>query len=114
MTPPLNRARDKHTEQVTSVAFGPEGTRIVTNGHDKTAQVWNAVFLFVTTRSNSKCGPCNAASDENDYSTHAAGGEGAHPVFCNAASDENNYSTVTLLARFRGLSTSQPRKRAAW
>lgn len=36
---------------------------------------------------------------------------------CSGSDDANGvwpHSTVTLLARFRGLSTSQPRKRAIW
>ena len=36
-----------HTDQVNSVAFSPDGKRIVSGSHDKSVRVWNFGSLYV-------------------------------------------------------------------
>ena len=39
----LSEKKDAHSHYVTSVAFSPDGTKIVSGSSDKTIKVWNMV-----------------------------------------------------------------------
>jgi WD40 repeat protein len=39
----LSEKRDAHTECILSVAFSPDGTKIVSGSYDKTIKVWDMV-----------------------------------------------------------------------
>ncbi|MGA1794892.1 MAG: eIF2A-related protein [bacterium] len=40
---PLHNTAEGHTAEVTIVVFSPNGKRIATGSHDKTARIWNAI-----------------------------------------------------------------------
>ena len=39
---PLSEKTDAHSELITSVAFSPDGTKIVSGSYDKTFKVWDS------------------------------------------------------------------------
>ncbi len=118
----LRELTPKHEYGITDLAFHPDGQHVASSGRDTVVRIWDPTAGKLVKESASRA----AASSKTGFTPSASPPTvpcwppPTWPAACTCGRSPRRcrvtrlfgcqtYSTVTLLARFRGLSTSQPR-----